>query len=321
MTGRTSKQRKQERLSILDTNQTSNFNTNPVSPALKPEPQHSSRLDDSYNQHSFLNLMQVNKSISSLGPDKSIRHGPSLNREPSSRARLSVVGNYLRDLNTKHNFNRSELFKPPKAVFRTAAGSPTRLSPRTHARQSLLPHLLPSEDVPPSKGQIQDDDDEHPKDGSSSSSRLQATPGLSQGRRKSGKVSFLPPLGKLDSLVKQQNLKQIVNACMMIERQSKRDRNLVLKYFDMEAVLDQIRLAKTSKMDSNFAEIDNCHNPDVLRQIYIHNDQIEQDYEVEARHVIKQYIAQSLNPLREVAKIELKNRSKAKRKKNKSMFP
>lgn len=59
-------------------------------------------------------------------------------------------------------------------------------------------------------------------------------------------------------------------------------------------------------MYKGIQEADNAGDPAALKQMFIYRNMMEQEYEEESRKVTKEYMDDVINPLRQVARIELK---------------
>lgn len=57
---------------------------------------------------------------------------------------------------------------------------------------------------------------------------------------------------------------------------------------------------------------DHAHDPQMLKKMAIYQDLVNMDYQKDIRNATKEHLREVLNPLREVAKIELKGRVKRK---------
>ena len=59
-------------------------------------------------------------------------------------------------------------------------------------------------------------------------------------------------------------------------------------------------------MFENIRHFDNAQDPETLGDMFIYQDQQAQLYDQESREVIQEYMLSVIDPLREVARIELK---------------
>ena len=59
-------------------------------------------------------------------------------------------------------------------------------------------------------------------------------------------------------------------------------------------------------------EFDDASDPQTLKKMFIYQDNVQQEYDKESRDVTKEYQKGVLDPLREVARIELKGNRQRK---------
>lgn len=61
-------------------------------------------------------------------------------------------------------------------------------------------------------------------------------------------------------------------------------------------------------------DYENAENPNALKMMFIYENGVQNDYEEESRVVTRQFQKEVLNPLREVAKIEMKRNRETRKK-------
>ena len=59
-------------------------------------------------------------------------------------------------------------------------------------------------------------------------------------------------------------------------------------------------------------EFDDASDPQTLKKMFIYQDNVQQEYDKESRDVTKEYQKSVLDPLREVARIELRGNRQRK---------
>ena len=112
--------------------------------------------------------------------------------------------------------------------------------------------------------------------------------------------------------IKKFECKNIVSACFYLEHKEKYDNRPRYRDLDKELVLGDVRLQKLNEMFNLLKEFDDASDPQTLKKMFIYQDNVQQEYDSEARSVAKEYQKSVLDPLREVARIELKGNRQRK---------
>ncbi len=89
----------------------------------------------------------------------------------------------------------------------------------------------------------------------------------------------------------------------MIEQQENRK---LWRELDREQILGDLRHEKMKKMYDGISEANIATDPMALKQMFIYKNLVDEEYEEESRQVMKEYMMDVLDPLRQVARIELK---------------
>ena len=74
---------------------------------------------------------------------------------------------------------------------------------------------------------------------------------------------------------------------------------------DKEKILGDMRLEKLNDMFDLLKGFDDATDPQTLKKMFVYQDFVQREYDQEAREVTKEYQKGILDPLRDVAKIEL----------------
>ena len=98
----------------------------------------------------------------------------------------------------------------------------------------------------------------------------------------------------------------IVNACYYLEHVERYEKQPRFKELDKDQVLGELRLHKQNEMFNMLKEFDEANDPQTLKLMFIYRDIVDQEYNSEQRSVTKEYMKSVIDPLREVARIELK---------------
>lgn len=98
----------------------------------------------------------------------------------------------------------------------------------------------------------------------------------------------------------------IVNSCTFLEHEEKYNNQPRQIELDKDQVLGEIKLKKQNEMFDILKEFDDANDPHTLKLMFIYQDIVKQEYNSEQRTVSKEYKKSVMNPLREVARIELK---------------
>lgn len=77
-------------------------------------------------------------------------------------------------------------------------------------------------------------------------------------------------------------------------------------------MLGDMRLQKLNDMFSLLKEFDGANDPQTLKSMFVYKDIVNQEYDSEQRIVTKEYQQGVIDPLREVARIELKGNRQRK---------
>lgn len=104
----------------------------------------------------------------------------------------------------------------------------------------------------------------------------------------------------------------IVNSCTFLEHEEKYENQPRQRELDKDQVLGEIRLVKQNDMFDILKEFDDANDPHTLKLMFIYRDIVDQEYNSEQRSVTKEYMKSVMNPLREVARIELKGNRQRK---------
>ena len=100
--------------------------------------------------------------------------------------------------------------------------------------------------------------------------------------------------------------KNIVEACYFLEHVEQYEKKPAEREMDKELVLADVRNKKLNDMFELLKEFEDASDPKSLKMMFIYKDIVNQEYDEEQRMVTKEYHQAMMDPLREVARIELK---------------
>ena len=89
--------------------------------------------------------------------------------------------------------------------------------------------------------------------------------------------------------IKKFECKNIVQACFFLEHKEKFDNVPRYRDLDKELVLGDQRLTKLNEMFDLLKEFDDASDPQTLKKMFIYQDNVQQEYDSEARQVTKEY--------------------------------
>ena len=100
--------------------------------------------------------------------------------------------------------------------------------------------------------------------------------------------------------------KNIVEACYFLEHVEQYEKKPAEREMDKELVLAEMRNKKMNEMFELLKEFEDASDPKSLKMMFIYKDIVNQEYDEEQRMVTKEYHKAIMDPMREVARIELK---------------
>ena len=103
-----------------------------------------------------------------------------------------------------------------------------------------------------------------------------------------------------------------MQACFYLEHKEKYDNIPRFRDLDKEQVLGDLRLQKLNEMFNLLKEFDDASDPQTLKKMFIYYNNVQQEHDAESRHVTQEYLKSVIDPLREVARIELKGNRQRK---------
>lgn len=114
-------------------------------------------------------------------------------------------------------------------------------------------------------------------------------------------------------LVRRYECKNVVDSCFFLEHCNSMFNMPKVKEIDKDRVLSDLRLQKMNNFIDQMKDFNHATDPEILKRMVVYQDIVNLDYEKEKRQVTKDYQKDVLNPLREVAKIEMRAGNKKKK--------
>ena len=76
-----------------------------------------------------------------------------------------------------------------------------------------------------------------------------------------------------------------MNSCFYLEHKEKYDNHPRYRDLDKEQILGDFRLQKMNQMFNLLTEFEDANEPQTLKKMFIYQDNVQQEYDAEARNV------------------------------------